>query len=84
MKLDEAYRTFTRDGRVRVREELLVLCEKRGITVSREYLKLLLSGGRQHPCGEALAQLVSRYMTGMMLIEVTPDDVRSCFRPKAD
>ncbi len=82
MILSEAYKNLTPTAKTQVREEVLVICQERGVRCSRGYLTLLLQGQRQHPCSAELARLVSGYMRGMVGLDVSPDDVLASVKGK--
>lgn len=75
MLLHEAYKALTAEMKAQAREEILALCDARGMQCSRSYLTLLLQGQREHPCGQDLARLVSGYFRGMIGLSMSPDDV---------
>ena len=75
MLLSDAYKNLTPTAKTQLREELLVLCQERGVQCSRGYLTLLLQGQREHACSAVLARLVSGYVVGMIGLNVTPEDV---------
>lgn len=80
MLLKDAYRALTPTAKQQAREDILALCDQRGIQCSRDYLTQLMQGLRRHPCSEDLARLVSGYFRGMTGIDVSPEDVRMSIR----
>lgn len=75
MRLSDVYKSMTANARAQAKEDILVLCEQRGIKCSREYIAQVLQGLRVHPCSDDLARVVSGYFVGIIGMNISPADV---------